>query len=44
MKVTVETDGVEAIVEKRVTGGRIYGLGKYEGKKVKILILTDERL
>jgi len=44
MKVTVETDGVEAIVEKRVTGGRIYGMGKYEGKKVKILILTDERL
>ena len=44
MKVTVETDGVEAIVEKRVQGGRIYGLSKYEGKKVKILVLNDERL
>ena len=44
MKVTVETDGVEAVIEKRVTGGRIYGLAKYEGKKVKILVLSDERL
>lgn len=44
MKVQIEVDGVEAVVEKRVTGGRIYGLGKYEGKKVKILIISDERL
>ena len=45
MSIKVEIDNVEEVVNRRVSkGGRITGLGDWEGQMVKILIIKNEPL
>lgn len=38
----VEEDNVEAVIDKYIKDGRVIGLSKWEGKKVKVLILKED--
>ena len=42
MSVTVQIDGVDEVVNRQVKGGRITGLGAWNGRLVKILVIEDQ--
>ncbi|GAG49638.1 unnamed protein product [marine sediment metagenome] len=37
----IHEDKVLAVIDKKIKGGRIIGLTKWEGKTVKVLIMED---
>jgi len=37
----VKIDNASIIIEKKIKGGKIIGLTKWEGKKAKVVILED---